>query len=241
MTKKTNKKNQPITTEIEEEDEFSFLDDDDLDLEFTDEDLNFDDDEMDMDDGLDTDNDEMDEGDDSDTDDDEMDEDENPDTDDDEMDEDDDPDTDDDEDEDLFSDIDDETEDPFAFIVETREAALPANQELLMTVTDVSYKDISAEESKYNKAYRLFTFVGEVQHPSTDAIIKVQETGTTRNKGFVQKVTAINNDVLPKSLNELKGQECVVIITHNTDAMGNVWDNIASIKPLSAKKYAKRK
>lgn len=68
---------------------------------------------------------------------------------------------------DLFSDTDNTAEDPFAFIVETREAELPANIEMLMTVTDVSYKDVPAEESKYNNAYRSFTFVGDVQHPST--------------------------------------------------------------------------
>lgn len=247
MTKKTNKKNQPITTAVEE-DEFSFIDDDDLDLVFTDEEmdvgdeLDFDDDDMDADDDLDSDDNEMDMDDDLDSDGDEMDVDDDFDSDDDEMDVDDDLDNDGErDDDDLFSDTDDDMEDPFAFSVETREAALPANEEMLMTVTDVTYKDIPAKESKYNKAYRLFTFVGEIQHPSTEEIIKVQESGTTRNKGFIQKVTAINNDVLPKSLNELKGQECGVIITHNTDALGNVWDNIASILPLSTRKVAKRK
>ena len=110
-----------------------------------------------------------------------------------------------------------------------------------MAVKEVDYKIIQAEESKYGNEYKMFTIVGEVKHPTTKELVTIKETGTTKNASFVQKVTAINNGTLPKSLSEIVGKQAVVTIAHNTDQLGNVWDNIDTIEPYkpSSKKKAK--
>ena len=110
-----------------------------------------------------------------------------------------------------------------------------------MTATAVDYKIIPAKESKYGNAYKAFTITGEIKHPETKETVVIKETGTTKNASFVRKVTAINNGELPKNLNEIIGKKAVVTITHNTDELGNVWDNIDTIEPYkpSSKKKAK--
>lgn len=202
-----------VTEEIIEKDEVFLSDEDEFD--FPDLDLDLDDDVLDLD----------------------------PD-DDDELDEDDlDPDDDFDSDDadDIFSDTAELENDPFAFIVELRQPALPTNKKMLMTAKEVDYKIIPAEESKYGNKYKMFTIIGEVKHPTTKELITIKETGTTKNASFVQKVMAFNNGTLPKSLSEIVGKKAVVTIAHNTDQLGNVWDNIDTVEPYnpSSKKKAK--
>lgn len=139
-------------------------------------------------------------------------------------------------DEDPFEDdnIDDDDEDLFAMVKPKRKAKLPEN------VYSAQVGDVNAEKmdrGKFGKPWIRVTIPFNIKHPKTGEIVTVPffaNKSTGKNSRLYPIIKGILGRVPDEeySLKHLIGKKVQVVIEHNEDDDGNIWENIVLVRPV---------